>query len=542
MRRNATLLGILALLVLAGPVVPEEKRMDDGRAGSVADLQGTALVRPVGRARWSPVSPRTVLMPGDLVRTMLRGAHAVEIRLGGGGTLVLGPGGLVEIPAAGHVRLMRGEAELSGVKATGPGGFEAEATGKLLLRASDGATKTLSEPPAWLTGYRSSTTDEWMGSLVADVDGRNVPLRVGYHKVSVVIRDQIAETTVEESFVNATRQTLEGVFTFPLPADASISGFGMWVGDELVMADIVERQRARAIYEDILRRRKDPGLLEWSGGNLFKARVFPIPAGGEKRIRIRYTQVLPLEGTTIRYRYALRSELLRTHPLRQLAIKVSVDSTAPIRSAASPTHEVRARVTEHSAVLEFDAEEYRPDRDFEAAIRLDRSRPLTVVPHRRGEDGYFMLLLSPPDPAAGDWERGLLPEGEPLHLVLVADTSSSMDDAARKAQAELIQALLSLLGPEDSFELATSDVTVRWFRERPAPVTERNVDDAIAFLAARDSLGWTDLDLALSEATAKAAAGAHVVYLGDGIPTARDPDPVAQARRIEALREDAKAT
>ncbi|MHC4471363.1 MAG: VIT domain-containing protein, partial [Planctomycetota bacterium] len=374
------------------------------------------------------------------------------------------------------------------------------------------------------------------------VDGRNVPLRVGYHKVSVVIRDQIAETTVEESFVNATRQTLEGVFTFPLPADASISGFGMWVGDELVMADIVERQRARAIYEDILRRRKDPGLLEWSGGNLFKARVFPIPAGGEKRIRIRYTQVLPLEGTTIRYRYALRSELLRTHPLRQLAIKVSVDSTAPIRSAASPTHEVRARVTEHSAVLEFDAEEYRPDRDFEAAIRLDRSRPLTVVPHRRGEDGYFMLLLSPPDPAAGDWERGLLPEGEPLHLVLVADTSSSMDDAARKAQAELIQALLSLLGPEDSFELATSDVTVRWFRERPAPVTERNVDDAIAFLAARDSLGWTDLDLALSEATAKAAAGANVVYLGDGIPTARDPDPVAQARRIEALREDAKAT
>ena len=115
-----------------------------------------------------------------------------------------------------------------------------------------------------------------MGSLLASVNGENVPLTVGYHKVVVEIRDQIARTTVEESFVNSTDAALEGVFSFPLPADASISGFGMWIGDELVEADLVEKQRARAIYEDILRRKKDPGLLEWAGGNVFQARVFPI--------------------------------------------------------------------------------------------------------------------------------------------------------------------------------------------------------------------------------------------------------------------------
>ena len=70
----------------------------------------------------------------------------------------------------------------------------------------------------------------------------------------------------------------KGVFYFPLPQDASISGFGMWIGDKLVEADVVEKQRAREIYETILRERRDPGLLEWSGGNIFKARVFPIPA------------------------------------------------------------------------------------------------------------------------------------------------------------------------------------------------------------------------------------------------------------------------
>ena len=66
------------------------------------------------------------------------------------------------------------------------------------------------------------------------------------------------------------------MFYFPLPADASISGFGMWIGDELVEADVVEKQRAREIYETILREKRDPGLLEWTGGNMFKARVFPI--------------------------------------------------------------------------------------------------------------------------------------------------------------------------------------------------------------------------------------------------------------------------
>ena len=102
------------------------------------------------------------------------------------------------------------------------------------------------------------------------------------------------------------------MFYFPLPQDASISGFGMWIGNDLVEADVVEKQRAREIYETILREKKDPGLLEWTGGNLFKARVFPIEGPSEKRIKIVYTQVLPLRANKYRYSYGLRSELLRT--------------------------------------------------------------------------------------------------------------------------------------------------------------------------------------------------------------------------------------
>ena len=94
----------------------------------------------------------------------------------------------------------------------------------------------------------------------------------------------------------------------------------MWINGELIEADVVEKQRAREIYEEILRQKKDPGLLEWTGGNIFKARVFPIEARSEKRIKIVYTQVLPMRSNRYRYSYGLRSELLQKTPLRELSL------------------------------------------------------------------------------------------------------------------------------------------------------------------------------------------------------------------------------
>jgi hypothetical protein len=129
------------------------------------------------------------------------------------------------------------------------------------------------ETAAWLEYFTGSRVKESMGQLLATVDGRSTPWSIGYHKVTVDVRDPIAHTVIEESFINHTKRTLEGIFQFPLPADTSVSDFGMWINGELVRADMVEKQRAREIYETILRERRDPALLEWQGGNIFKARV-----------------------------------------------------------------------------------------------------------------------------------------------------------------------------------------------------------------------------------------------------------------------------
>jgi tetratricopeptide (TPR) repeat protein len=525
----------------------------DARVGAVLDRQGLVFVRPVARARWTPLEPKDLLFPGDLVRCGPRGANAAELSLQAGGTLLLGPGAMVELREGGAVKLYSGEVELKpaaakegeaaqAIPVTGPRGFRAELRERAVYRVHDHDVAKLDKDPRWVTGYRASSTDEWMGSLLAKVDGRDVPLSVGYHKVDVVIRDQIAQTTVEQSFVNSTKERLEGVFYFPLPADASISGFGMWIGGELVNADIVEKSRARQIFEDLMRRKKDPGLLEWSGGNLFKARVWPIEAHSEKRVRIRYTQVLPLEGQSYRYRYALRSELLRTRPLRELALKVSVESATPIQEISSATHSMRVRKQEHVAQAEFEAQEYSPDRDFELRVDLEAAQPLTSVAHRRGDDGYFMLLLSPPDERGAGWQRELVPEGDALRLILYADTSASMEESARATQREFLRALLSQLGPDDRFHLAACDVQVVGYSEDAIAATPENVAKAMDWLEQRPSLGWSDLDAMLQHAVLEAKAGTQVIYVGDGIGTTGNASPAELAARFAGRSGETKAS
>jgi tetratricopeptide (TPR) repeat protein len=509
------------------PSAVGDRLSEDGRIGKVADLQGIVTLRPATASRWSPLAGHVLLRPGDWVRTDLRGANAVTLRLLPQTQVILGPGSLLELVSPKEIRLAQGELRIaaaakSSVGVTGPDGKRLAVEGKRLFRVKDGRLVAVDKDPLWLQGYEGKTAVESLGSLVAKVDGRDVPLTVGYHKVAVDIRDQIARTTIEESFVNHTDGTLEGVFFFPLPQDASIAGFGMWIGDRLVEADVVERQRAREIYETILRERRDPGLLEWSGGNLFKARVAPILPHAEKRITITYTQVLPLSGGAYRYQYALQSELLRQHPLRQLEIDVKVASAMPLSGVTCPTHAARIAATGHSAHVEFSAQEYTPAQDFEVLVEVDgRQNEVVLVPHRRGEDGYFLVQLTPPAPE-GRWRRELVADGEPLELLLVADTSASMDAASRKLQAEVVAAILSALGPKDHVNLATCDVDCDWAFAKPAPADEQNVERLRQFLAARVSLGWTNLDRALASALKQAGPRTQVIYIGDGIVTGYD--------------------
>ncbi len=607
-RRGPNVLLAEMRLIALNEAVADEKFVvaksltEDGRIGKVSDAQGIAVIRPMLAKRWTPLGRDLLLKPGDWLRTELRGANALKVTLSSEVELTLGPGSLVECISPTQARLHSGEVQVMSpekktVEENVPFILLAPRDGKRVFNHGDKQLvrvdrdeKLVDVPqtPVWLAGFEGTSNNESLGSLIVKLpDGRNEPLTVGYHKVSVEIFDQIARTTIEESFVNHTPSRLEGIFHFPLPQDASISGFGMWIGNDLIEADIVEKQRAREIYEQILLEKRDPGLLEWTAGNLFKARVFPIEAFSEKRVKIVYTQVLPLRANRYRYSYGLRSDLLRTKPLRELSLTVTVNSALPLKAVTCPTHTVRTQQTEHSAQVEFAAQEYSPNRDFEVVCEINaKQSDVVVIPHQRGADGYLLVQLTPPG-AEGNWQRELLPDGKPLNVVLLCDTSASMDSEKRKQQAEFVATVLSSLGADDRFLLGACDVGVEWAPLVPSPPSSgerargpdgdggsdakkkpkektphpsplpaepgrgdkaegktentgfapsaENVAQAKDFLDQRASLGWTNLDRAFAEVIKKASADAQIIYIGDGIVSAGDTDPARFVKRLEQL-------
>ena len=255
-------LRLSAVLLLVFAQVLGAKSLKIERMGKVIDSSGICALQPRLQTRWTPVVEGALLSEGDWLRTGPRGANAVQVRLADQTKLILGPGGLVELVDRKNVKLVRGDLEIvpaEGSKLTVhlPDKTKRKITETQILRAKDETVTRLENEPKWLKYFKGTIVSEPMGSLLANVEGRNLPLTLGYHKVTVDIRDQIARTTIEESFINHTSGRLEGIFHFPLPQDSSISGFGMWIGDELVEADVVELRPYRRDHAVHHARRRD---------------------------------------------------------------------------------------------------------------------------------------------------------------------------------------------------------------------------------------------------------------------------------------------
>jgi Ca-activated chloride channel family protein len=122
------------------------------------------------------------------------------------------------------------------------------------------------------------------------------PLAMVRHDVQIDIEDQVAVTQVTQTFRNPTSRQLEATYLFPVPKDASVQKFTMWVDGKEVAGELVEADKARTIYTDIVRRAQDPGLLEYVDNNLLRVRVFPVPANGEQKLSVRFTALAAQEA------------------------------------------------------------------------------------------------------------------------------------------------------------------------------------------------------------------------------------------------------
>jgi Ca-activated chloride channel family protein len=350
---------------------------------------------------------------------------------------------------------------------------------------------------------------------------RDAGVLIKLHRVSVEINNQVATTHIEQVFFNDSQRVAEGTYVFPLPVGAAVSDLMMWVDGKPVEAKILDADQARAIYDDIVRRMRDPALLEYVGAGAIQASVFPIQPNSEVKLEIEYGQLLPIENGLVRYDYPLRTDQFTHHPVENISISVRVQSKDPIGLIYSPTHPIAiARDDDYAFRAGYEAGYVHPENDFTLYYGLageEISANLLSYRESAREDGFFTLMITPP--VQVDESRVI-----PKDVIIVLDQSGSMfGDKWDQARAAA-KYVLDHLNRRDRFNVIVFSTGVRVYANDLQSVSA--VSDAEEWVDSLEALGGTDIDGALTQAMSMSdrERSTVVLFLTDGLPTEGETD------------------
>jgi Ca-activated chloride channel family protein len=399
----------------------------------------------------------------------------------------------------------------------------------LVAAARAGAAQGWIEPP----------TNRWLPDFQVERVRSDVSVRIDGER-------RVAYVEIEEVFRNHSRVMQEGDYLYPIPPEAVFTEFSLFMGEQELRGEVLPADRARQIYEEIVRRRKDPALIELVGHGVLRARVFPIDPGAERRVILRYTQILGRDGDMLRLRYPRVVGIVpgsearetsrpdhRTQARHPFSLTIRVSGARRFATPYSPTHviEVRERGRDELEIV------YSGDaaaRDFELFLPFrEPSVGASLVAHAPGgEDGYFMLLIAPP--AHGDEVQ------IPRDVTLVLDVSGSMSGAKIEQARDALDQILAGLRSADRFRLITFSSAVRSFSDDFVRADRATLREARDYLAGVRAEGSTNIIDALGEALEpRATAGrlSLVVFLTDGKPTVGETAPERIAEAAERLRD-----
>ena len=357
-------------------------------------------------------------------------------------------------------------------------------------------------------------------------------------KIDTKISSQVATTHVEQVFRNNTGATLEGTYLFPIPESASIAEFAIWDGDRRLVGEVRTREEARRIYDEIVRRQRDPGLLEYAGKDLFQASIFPILPHSDKKLEITYTQVVHAEGGTVSYRYPLGVGRQLTQ-IDSVAGRVEVESKDPLRNVYSPTHVIDVkRNNDRRSFVSFESERGKEPQDFQLFYTISKEDfGLTLLTHREpGKHGYFLLMISPKD----DWSEQ---EYSAKDVVFVVDTSGSMAEEGKmeKARAALLYGV-RILRPQDRFNIISFAGEERLMEVGLIAADERGRARGEAFVKGLKPVGGTNINQSLLSSLRQFSETDRerpkmLVFMTDGLPTV---DETNVTRIVDNVRKASK--
>ncbi len=352
------------------------------------------------------------------------------------------------------------------------------------------------------------------------------------------LADRVLRYEVTETFVNRGSGIGEADYIFPLPKGAAFQDLKLSINGEMVSGETMSADKARGIYEQIVRQRRDPALVEWMGYGMLRARIFPIAPGEVKKVVVRFQMVAEREGDALRIDYAKGREL--SSGVVRFASATSEDrprgsftlaypSDAMYGTAYSPTHTLTT--TRRGDRREVSVTGSSSEITLLVPVRRTTEPSISVLSYApRNEDGFALITLSPP---------ALAPRVTPRDVTLVLDVSGSMSGVKIQQARAAGRQVLATLNASDRFRLIDFSTDVRTFRDGFVRATRENVAEGSRYLESLDASGSTNisgaLDAALQESGSADRLGL-ILFVTDGEPTIGERDPDAIASRVARLR------
>lgn len=370
--------------------------------------------------------------------------------------------------------------------------------------------------------------------IVLPSDSGVMPLALVSQNIRANLDGQAGVVSVEQVFRNHTSRPQEAVYIFPVPRDASVDGLSMWVDGKEMTGELLDAKQASKIYLDIVRRYRDPALLEYIGQDLLKVRVFPVPARGDAKIRVRYRFLAQSEQGVVRFTFPQRTDGRSTRTLEEFSLRLEIKSPAPIASVYSPTHAISVqRPGSREAIVEFSKLQSMLDRDFLLYYTTsDQPVGLSVMGYRpvSSEDGFALLLMNPNI----EMEKR---QRSPQDFVFVLDTSGSMSEAKMAQARDALKLFLGRLHADDRFAMINFASSVNTFDEDLAKPSRDMLERATKWIDdLRAGGGTAILPALLRSLEFRPKDGSRpfsVVFFTDGMPTVDETDPVKIVRAIE---------
>jgi Ca-activated chloride channel family protein len=376
------------------------------------------------------------------------------------------------------------------------------------------------------------------GSLQVQLDdGKVFELPLQHTDVRVEISAFVARTTIEQLFHNPFVYPIEAVYTFPLSDEAAVDDFELRSGERIIRGEIHRRREARRIYETARQEGYQAALLEQERPNIFVQSIANLMPGEQIRVRIRTVELLDYTGGLYEYlfptvvgpRYIpgggpgsadvpgrLDPPLLEPEERsgHDIDIHVELSAGVPIKEIYSPNQTVYVRHTSPTEV-EIDLGEASriPNRDFILRWNVASDEPaLGVLTHRGDDDGFFTLLVQP---------KGLVgvEEAAPKELVMVLDSSGSMNGAPIEISKRFVGDALRTLGTRDRFNLIQFAGGCSTFSAQSLDNTRENVEEATRWVRNLRGQGGTEMLKGLRKAVEQEGEPGEfrqIVFLTDG--------------------------